>query len=285
MSKRLFAAIIAIVMVCSIGAIGVNAQTQEQSPAVCFLDNFLSDLKNGNIDEAFEVIEDERIQLNENVDVMTLSEEEMDQVEYIESVDHFQDSYEEEAIVEYSSLTEQGNNIITAEIVFSDGSEATVPFLVVEQDGGYVVKFTTDDLSENGYIETQEEEESAPTINPRAAVWKDDYEFWYLYGTIYGLQTFSVSQNGIRIDGYQENDAIETGWQSPAEVIYAIVEEHWYGDYVWATTSNAIVKNGSFSVTLVGKNSSQSNLKIRISNQTGAYPRSAGYGDIYSVSV
>lgn len=273
-------------MVFTIGAIGANAQEQDQqSSAVCFLDNFLSNLKNGNIDEAFEVIEDERIQLNDNVDVMTLSEEEMAQVQYVASVDRFQDAYEEEYIVSYDSLTELDNNIITADIVFSDGSEATVPFLVLEKAGDYIIKFTTDDISENGYVENKEATEDNATITPRATYWKDDYEFWYLYGTIYGQDTFSVSQNGIRIDGYQENDAIETGWQSPAEVIYAIVEEHWYGDYVWATTSNAIVKNGSFSVTLVGKNSSQDNLKIRISNQTGAYPRSAGNGSIYSVSV
>ena len=114
---------------------------------------------------------------------------------------------------------------------------------------------------------------------------KDSYEFSYLYGTIYGIDSFSVSKNGVRIDGYQANDAIDTGWTKKAEVIYSIVERHWYGDYVWASTNNSIVKNGSFSVSLVGKNSSQSNLRIRISNQTQANPRSKGNGKIYSISI
>lgn len=216
---------------------------------------------------------------------MTLSSEEMKQIEYTKSINRFRDYYESECIVNYSSLNEIGNNIITADIVFNDGSEATVPFFVLPKDDAFIIKFTTDDLSENGYIETKATVEKSSKISDRPSVWKDDYEFWYLYGTIYGVDTFSVNQNGIMINGYQENDALETGWEDPANVIYAIVEEHWYGDYVWASSPTAIVKNGSFTVAMAGKNSSQSNLKIRISNQTGAYPRSAGHGSIYSISI
>lgn len=271
-------------------AVSAKSLGEINSPTIEFLDNFLSNLKEGDINAAFECIEDERIELNPNINVAALSAEEKANIQYTNSAEYFKDCYEKEAIAEYSSLTDIGNNTITADIVFSDGSEATIPFKVLPDGDSFRVKITDQDLSVNGYVETKAKSDTVDEISSRAGDWKDSYEFSYLYGTIYGIDTFSVSKNGIQIVGYQvvgyqENDAIESGWQSPAEVVYAIVVKHWYGDNVWASTNNAIIKNGSFDIKLVGKNSSQSDLRIRISNQTGANPRSAGSGTIYSVTI
>ncbi|MBQ8134094.1 MAG: hypothetical protein IJ192_06815 [Clostridia bacterium] len=166
-----------------------------------------------------------------------------------------------------------------------------MPFNVIENDNGFIIKITLDDLSENGFVQSKTvigkvDKEGSINSVKASGILKDEYEFSYLYGTIYGIDIFSVNNKGaIRIDGYQANDMISSGWTAKASVIYSIVEKHWYGDDVWATTSNPIVKNGNFSVKIIGKNSSQSNLRIRISNQTGANPRSKGHGQIFAVSV
>lgn len=66
-----------------------------------------------------------------------------------------------------------------------------------------------------------------------------------------------------------------------AEVIYKIVVKHWYGDTVWGTTTNAVVKNGYFTVYLQGKNADTSNARIKIENTTGYMPLSKGSGSVY----
>lgn len=110
--------------------------------------------------------------------------------------------------------------------------------------------------------------------------WKDDYTFDYLYGTIYGIDTFSMTKWVGNFDGSQYN-YMYPEWTTPASVIYAICIPHWYGDNVWGSTGNAIVKNGSFDVYFQGKNNNFQNGKVRISNTTGSNPRSRGSGTVY----
>lgn len=287
--KKILASALAVMMLFSTMAVSASATTTlvPKSEAALFLDAYLSNLKAGNVSTAYASTNNARQTLNEEISLTTLSAEEQDYVEYVESGDRFADLYAEEPIIDYTVLGEAENNIVTAELIFENGSEAIVPFRVVPSGNTYEVVYSLDDIDDLGYVETK-----APTQTDNGDVdllatgtWKDDYEFTYLYGTIYGLDTFSVSKNAIRIDGYQANYMLSSGWTSKAEVIYAVVVEHWYGDDVWATTNNSIVKNGSFSITIVGESSSKSNLKIRISNQTGANPRSEGNGSLYSVTV
>lgn len=286
--KKILALALAIMMILASMAISVSATTASapKSEAALFLDDYLNNLKTGSISKAYKNTYNARQTLNEDISIAKLSTEEKEYVEYVESGDRFADLYAEEPIVDYTILGETKNNIITAELIFENGSEAIVPFNVIPSGDSYKVIYSLEDIDDLGYIETK-----APTQNNNGDIellasgtWKDDYEFTYLYGTIYGLDTFSVSKNAIIIDGYQANYMLSSGWTSKAEVIYAVVVEHWYGDDVWATTGNAIVKNGSFEVKIIGESSSKSNLKIRISNQTGANPRSEGNGTLYSVS-
>lgn len=289
--KKFFALILAIMLTISTMALSVNAlampTTAIMSEAAKFLDNYLNNLKNWNISTAFATTNNLREVLNEDISISSLSINEQKYIKYVESGESFADLYAEEPITDYSILEEKENNIITAKLVFENGSEAIVPFNVVPAGDSYEVVYSLNDIEEMGYIETKSAvKKGVSTLEPLSSeTLKDTYEFTYLYGTIYGLDKFSVSKNAIKINGYQANYLLSSGWTSNAEVIYAIVVKHWYGDNVWATTSNAIKKNGSFTITIVGKNSSQSNLQIRISNQTGANPRSEGKGSIYSVSV
>lgn len=292
MNKRILSTALAFILAFSTITITANAQSVQdsKSAAVVFLDNYLNDLKNGNINSAFNCTIDERETFDRNINISILSSDERDYVEYVKSGHSFRDLYAEEAITNYTILEEKDDNIITAELVFENGNEAIVPFNVIPNGNSYKVYFTLDDICEMGYVETKSVQSNEIVESSMASIlatgtWKYHYTFSYLYGTIYGTNTFSVSKNAIRIDGYQANYMLSSGWTSNAEVIYAVVVQHWYGDDVWAKTNGSVVTNGSFSRTIVGKNSSQSGLRIRISNQTGAYPRSEGNGDLYSVTV
>lgn len=285
MSLALVATIAFSSFAVSASAASVNGETSE---AVAFLDEYLGNLKSGDLDSAYSVMNDGRMSIIEDIDMSAITVQEREYIDYVENGAKFQEQYNEEAIVAYEILDVYSCNVITAKLEFNNGGEAVVPFCVEKSADGFEICITDQDIEDLGYreIKVAENKEESPKLQSKASrVWKDDYEFSWLYGTIYGLDTFSVSQNGIEIDGYQANDMLSSGWETPAEVIYSVVVEHWYGDYVWATTTNAIKKNGYFDVTLVGKNSSQSDLKIRISNQTGAYPRSAGNGTLYSIAV
>ena len=254
-----------------------------------FLNEYLHDLKNGDIDKALNHTDDTRFDLNTHIDRSKLNSRELTYVDFTEESGIFKSDYAEESIIDYEILEEARDGIVTARILFSNGHDAIIPFNLIQDGTDYMVKITLNDISENGYRNIKSADltvdQSSNNSLKASGTLKDSYEFSYLYGTIYGIDSFSVSKKGIRIDGYQANDLIDTGWKKEAEVIYSIVERHWYGDDVWASTNNSIVKNGSFSVSLVGKNSSQSNLRIRISNQTQANPRSKGNGKIYSISI
>ena len=283
----------AVSIICSLTVVSASAESENQkyTPAMLFLNTYLSDLRDGKLDEAYKYTYDTRYELTSDTELSKLNNDERSNVDYIERGQAFKDSYNEEAITSYHILEELDNNIVTPKIKFSNGNEAVVPFNVIENDNGFIIKITLDDLSENGFVQSKTvigkvDKEGSINSVKASGILKDEYEFSYLYGTIYGIDIFSVNNRGaIRIDGYQANDMISSGWTAKASVIYSIVEKHWYGDDVWATTSNPIVKNGNFSVTIIGKNSSQSNLRIRISNQTGANPRSKGHGQIFAVSV
>ena len=291
MIRRLLSIIMVIAIFCSFTVYTVNAETvnHKYTQAMSFLNEYLHELQNGDIDKALSHTDDSRIDLNAHVDRSGLSSKELSHIEYIEDGGIFRSDYAEESIVDYEILEETGKDIVTARIVFSNGHEAIVPFYLSHNEKDYMVRITTNDISEYGYENIKSADLEVDRKNDNSlkgsTIWKDSYEFSYLYGTIYGIDSFSVSQNGIKISGYQANDSSDVGWNKKAEVIYSIVERHWYGDYVWATTGNAIIKNGSFTVQMVGKNSSQSNLRIRIANQTHANPRSRGNGNIYSISI
>lgn len=284
MKKRMVSLVLMLILAVTAVA-SVNAQNIEKSDEVEFLETYLNNLVSGNIEEAFADTQDERYVLSSDITISALSLEEQSYIEYVENGDYFADEYAEDPIKSYEILEELDNNIITVSIVFEDGSEAIVPFNIIEDEDGFKVKITEQDLSDIGYIELSTVVEISDTSISTYATSLDTYEFSYLYGTIYGIDEFSVTKNAITISGYQENYMLSAGWDADAEVIYAVVKERWYGDYVWATTTGAIVGNKSFSITIVGKNSEQSDLKIRISNQTGSNPRSQGYGTLYSVTA
>lgn len=291
MKRKTISFILSLVMLLSISVVPAYAEESSyiKNEASLFLDEFLCNLKDGNIQKAYNTMNDERLQLKDTIELSQLTEAEKAYIEYVESGNRLKDLYSKDAISEYEILGPISKDIISARIKFENGAEAIVPFCVQKDGDSYVINITEKDIESYGYKEIRASSSSAPLESKPLAtsvgILKDEYEFSYLYGTIYGIDSFSVSRNAITIDGYQANDALESGWESKAEVIYAVVVEHWYGDYVWATTTNAIVKNGSFSVTIVGKDSSHSDLRIRISNQTGAYPRSKGDGKLYSVTV
>ena len=291
MFKRLLSIIMTTVIICSITVFSANAESanRKYTPAMSFLNEYLHDLKNGDIDKALNHTDDTRFDLNAHIDPCKLNSKELSYVSFAEEGGIFKSDYAEESIIDYEILEEASDGIVTARIHFSNGHDAIIPFNLIQDGTDYIVKITPNDISMTGYRSINSAdltiEQSRNNSLKASGTLKDSYEFSYLYGTIYGIDSFSVSKNGVRIDGYQANDAIDTGWTKKAEVIYSIVERHWYGDYVWASTNNSIVKNGSFSVSLVGKNSSQSNLRIRISNQTQANPRSKGNGKIYSISI
>ena len=291
MFKRLLSIIMTTVIICLITVFSANAESanRKYTPAMSFLNEYLHDLKNGDIDKALNHTDDTRFNLNAHIDPYKLNSKELSYVSFAEEGGIFKSDYAEESIIDYEILEEASDGIVTARIHFSNGHDAIIPFNLIQDGTDYIVKITPNDISMTGYRSIKSAdltiEQSRNNSLKASGTLKDSYEFSYLYGTIYGIDSFSVSKNGVRIDGYQANDAIDTGWTKKAEVIYSIVERHWYGDYVWASTNNSIVKNGSFSVSLVGKNSSQSNLRIRISNQTQANPRSKGNGKIYSISI
>ena len=291
MIKKVTSIIMVMAIFCSITVFSANAETvnHKYTPAMSFLNEYLHELQNGDIEKALICTDDTRFDLSVHLDRSKLSSKELSYVEYMEDAGIFKSDYAEESIVDYEILEEAEEGIVTARIVFSNGHDAVVPFYIIHNGKDYMVRITTDDISENGYQTIKSADLVIGQNNNNSlkasSTWKDSYEFSYLYGTIYGIDSFSVSQNGIKISGYQANDSSDVGWDKEAEVIYSIVERHWYGDYVWATTGNSIVKNGNFTVQMVGKNSSQSNLRIRIANQTHANPRSKGNGNIYSISI
>ena len=68
------------------------------------------------------------------------------------------------------------------------------------------------------------------------------------------------------------------------QVVYAIVNKHWYGDDLWGQ-SGVVNLNGNFNISITGNSSNASGVQIRITNKTGAYPRSAGNGKVYQINL
>lgn len=274
-------------MAAGIGQSAQGVNITDQS-AVAYLESYLSYLKEGKVEDAYSMMEDTRMVLREDINVRTLSAAELEYIEYNESGAAFADEYAQEAIVDYEilGLGQTGNTIMT-KLYFADGSDAIVPFDVVQNENGYMVKVTGDDLYEKGYAEgtissTKVVEEES-SVTPRYSGYDllDEYEFWDLYGDIYGIDTFNITKQVIQITGQQWNAEYENGYLTEAAVIYKIVVKHWYGDTVWGTTTNPVIKNGYFSVYLQGKNANTSNARIKIVNTTGSMPFSKGSGDVY----
>ena len=301
--KKLVSLVVLVAILCTsivtVSAAAIDSHaTSRVTAQEAFLYSFLSDLANDAKSDAFSKITDERFALGVDVDENVLSADERAYVDSISRGDKFTELYNEEPISSFeiiygSGITENSITIVKAKLFFESGAIAIVPFNIASVANGFKVVFTLDDIGADGYEVIQEDPnavyaEEAPVLSSKddgskysGFNWKDDYSFSYLYGTIYGIDTFSISKRVGNFDGYQANDALSTGWQSPAEVIYAVCKNHWYGDDVWGSTGNAVVMNGYFDVYFQGKNSSFQDCKIRISNQTGAYPRSAGNGSFY----
>jgi len=228
-----------------------------------------------------------------------LNDAEKEEVNYVLSGHKFRDFYNEEPLSSFRVLNGSGvikdkYTTILAKLYFVDGAIAIVPFNVAKVEDGFRIVFTLDDIEVDGYKiirESAYKEPAAPAvtdISQKGLVqpqysgfnWKDDYTFDYLYSTIYGIDTFSMTKWVGNFDGYQYN-YLYPSWQLNASVIYAICIPHWYGDNVWGSTGNPVVRNGSFDVYFQGKNNSFNNCKIRITNTTGSSPRSRGGGSVY----
>ena len=217
MFKRLLSIIMTTVIICSITVFSANAESanRKYTPAMSFLNEYLHDLKNGDIDKALNHTDDTRFDLNAHIDPYKLNSKELSYVSFAEEGGIFKSDYAEESIIDYEILEEASDGIVTARIHFSNGHDAIIPFNLIQDGTDYIVKITPNDISMTGYRSIKSAdltiEQSRNNSLKASGTLKDSYEFSYLYGTIYGIDSFSVSKNGVRIDGYQGNDAIDTG--------------------------------------------------------------------------
>jgi len=304
--KKIMSLVVIVAILCtSIGTVSVAAidfsAISKVTTQEAFLYSFLSDLTNDAKSDAFSKITDERFTLGTDIDVNTLDANERAYVESVSQGEKFTEMYNKEPIISFeivygSCVTRDDITIVKAKLFFESGAVAIVPFNVASTGNGYKIVFTLNDIEADGYKVIQAdpsttiaaEADDASTKDDGSKYsgfnWKDDYTFDYLYGTIYGIDSFSITKWVGNFDGYQANYMLSSGWESPAEVVYAVCISHWYGDDVWGSTGNAVVMNGTFDVYFQGKNNNFQNCTIRISNQTGAYPRSTGYGSFYQCS-
>ncbi|WP_341300380.1 hypothetical protein MHB44_18630 [Lysinibacillus sp. FSL H8-0500] len=297
--KRIIS-IICMLAILSLTTLTADAASHRTIPEEEFLSNFLSTLMKESTTQVYSQISDERANLASDIDINKLNAVEKEKIEYVLSGQQFRDSYNKEPIQSFEILT--GDSVVKdeyttvlAKLHFVNDGISIVPFNVVKDVDGFKIVFTLDDIEKSGYkviresatkevvaLETPDVSQKSTIVQPMYSGFnlKDDYSFSYLYGTIYGIDTFSMTKWVGNIDGSQYNDAYPT-WQSNASVIYSIVKQHWYGDDVWGSTTNPIVTNGAFDVYFQGKNNNFQNAQIRITNTTGAYPRSKGEGKVY----
>lgn len=251
------------------------------------LEQFLDAIVKDDASAAFEVLEDKRYELNPNVRIEDLSDEEMVQIKKVATGEKFRQLVSQDPLAKYSiidsKLSIDGDSVVIQTLlIFENAREAKVPFVVSLINGAYKIVITPSSLADNGYEIVKEKEIPDESFGINASNRLDGYKFWHLFGTIYGIDSFNISKPTINIIGSQYND-MYPNWTLPAEIVYAIVRQRWYGDDEWGSTGNAIVKNGSINIYIYGKNSSFSNARIRIANQTGAHPRSRGEGSVYEI--
>jgi hypothetical protein len=301
MKKKYISCLVILTMVIlglvpfSVSAASVSDTNDTKEATV--LNSFLTDLKNGDTHSAFSMLSDERFALQENIKFEDLTPSEKAYIEYVSSGKNFAEMYNNKPIVNFKILknetvVNEKNITILARLFFKNGEESIVPFsiandkVVVDLNDisakGYKVIKEVKDFGAENFLPDVSEKSLKDIITPKYSgfQWKDDYTFSYLFGTIYGVDTFSISKYVINFDGEQWNNDYPT-WQTEASVIYAVCKTYWYGDDVWGSTGNPIVLNGTFDVYFQGKNNNFTDCKIRITNTTGSNPRSRGNGDVY----
>lgn len=248
------------------------------------VDNYLQALRDGNVMYAYSMMVDERVEINEEVEKDNISPKEREYVSYIQSGDYFGELYWNNPISDYEVIGIKGNKVI-ANLIFSDGTTNEVPFCV--ENGKVIISLEDiDGESENLNATTDLEAingvaDIAPQYNPIETL-VDTYSFSYLMTTIYGNNTFNLSSDNVKIYLYQNKDAASSSSAELPRVQYSIVSHYWYGDDVWADY-NGVNGAGNFTIILKGKSSSASNVVIRITSLSGAYPRTAGHGRVYQV--
>lgn len=197
-----------------------------------------------------------------------------------DSLNAFISLYSKDEILDYK-LVKVSMDCVATKIKFSSGEEHLIPFYVEKGKVHISLDDVKDMVISSPILTTGYKSIAHPFYNPLETL-VDSYSFSYLYGIIYGIDSFNLSSSEVRIRGTQYSDPA-SGPSTYASVEYAIVKSRWYGDDVWAS-SCVYNLSGDFVLNLSGNSSSASGVQVRIANLTEVYPRSAGSGSIYQVS-
>ena len=182
------------------------------------VDSFLFNLQNQLFSDAYSQIYDERTNINS-----------MSPIDYDKSgLKSFISLYAKNPIQNYQILYSNNDTIFT-EIHFVSGDICVIPFKVVLYNGTYKIYITSDDANITKIYDSA----MTPILTVSKNLYSnpvetllDTYSFSYLFGNIYGLHSFNLTNNTVKINGYQRVDDASASCYDTPTVCYSIVQQN-----------------------------------------------------------
>lgn len=276
--KRLITFVITLVMViCTASSYAYANVHIDKEETIKIANDFLTLLEEKNYEKAKKMLVDERSIVNEcGYTFEELMEENPLSAYYI---------YEAE-------VKEIDNNtlLLPTKVVYYNKDTYIIPIVVSNRDGIYTIHLIeendkTDELYSTKTIYENYDEEitsinnSAKTVSTKV----DDYEFWNLYTSVKGKDTFVVKAGSYKIAGEQSPYDWPGGSSVPCTVKYSIVKATGLTQTTYGSTK--VKKSGVFTAYISGsKDFSKGRIVISRTADNAEPMRVRGSGTIYSVN-
>lgn len=276
--KRFTIFVMTLVMViCTASSYAYANDHIDKENAIKTAINFLTLVEEKNYEKAKKLLVDERSIVNE----FGYTFEELMEENPLEDYCVY-----ESKIKEIDSQT----LLLPTKVVYSNKDTYIIPIIVSNTNDIYMVHLIeeddeTDDLYATKTIyESIDKENISSNISPQASTTKvDTYEFWDLYTSVSGIDTFAVKAGSYKISGEQSPYNWPGGDDVPCTIIYSIVKAT--GLFQTTYGSTTVKKSGSFTAYISGtKDFSKGKIVISRSSNNAEPMRVRGSGTIYKVN-
>lgn len=238
--------------------------------------NFLSLVEEKNYEKAQKLLVDERSIINEFGFT-------------------FKELLEENPLLEYhvykSKIKEIDSEtiLLPTKVVYSNKDTYIIPIVVSNTNGINMVHLIEDDNNTDEMYATKtiyesNEKKSSSNVSAKASTTKvDDYEFWNLYTSVSGKDTFTVKAGSYKISGEQSPYNWPGGDDVACTINYSIVKATGLTQTTYGSTK--VTKSGSFTAYISGtKDFSKGRIVISRSANNAEPMRVRGSGTIYKVN-
>lgn len=180
--------------------------------------------------------------------------------------------------------------LLPVKVIYRNKDAYIIPIVVSNTNGTYIVHLVeindeTDKLYTVKTIQENIDEKTiSPNPTPKASTTKvDEYEFWNLYTSVSGSDTFTVKAGSYKISGEQTPDGWPAGSSVKCTITYAIVKATGLFQTTYGKT--VVEKSGSFTAYISGtKNFDKGRILIGRSTKNPDSMRVRGSGTIYKVN-